>query len=111
MKAMTETRTQPNKVAYSRYGKLHVGVCHLETGACFICGKTCYMIRDFPLIKTDMTVKPSDGKSRPKIQGSVFAVTEKDAEVSNTVVIGILCLFSHDVRILIDLRSTLLYVY
>lgn len=37
---------------------------------------------------------------------AIFASTEKDAEVSNTVVTGILYLFSHDVRALVDPGST-----
>lgn len=103
---MTETRTQLNMVTCARCGKFHVGVCHFETGACFRCGKTGHVIKDYPLMKTNLIAKPTNGKPRPKIQERVYAVTKKDVESSNTMMTGILHLFSHDVMVLIDHGST-----
>lgn len=31
-------------------GKRHKRVCHMISGACFRCGKTCHIIKDFPLV-------------------------------------------------------------
>lgn len=64
------------------------------------------MIKDYSIKKNDQMAKPIDGKPRPKIQGCVCAITEKDAEASNTMVTSIICLFSHDARVLIDPGST-----
>lgn len=51
------------------------------------------------------------GKPRPKIQGCVYVVIEKDVKASNTVVKSIICLFSHDARVIIDLEPTKSFVY
>lgn len=51
------------------------------------------MMRDYPLMKSDLMAKPTDGKPRPKIQVRVYAVIEKDVEASNTVVIGTIIYF------------------
>lgn len=100
------TGTQQNRVACPCCGKTHVGVCYLESGACFRCKKVGHVIRDCPTMKMEQAIKPIDGKPRLKIQGQVFVVTKKEAEASNTVVTGTLHLFSHDVKVLVDPGST-----
>lgn len=61
--------TQLNRVACPRCGKTHVGVCYLESGACFKCGKVGHVIRDYPTMKTEQVAKLTDGKPSLKIQG------------------------------------------
>lgn len=76
----------------------------METGAYFQCRKTSHITKDCPLMKMDQGDKVSD-KLKPKVRGCVFALTEKDVEASNTVVTGIILLFDHEIRVLIDLGS------
>lgn len=52
-KVVTETRTPLNRVGCPHYRKAHVGVCHLQTGACFRCKKVGHMIRDWPMMKNE----------------------------------------------------------
>lgn len=68
-------------------------------------------IKDYPSIKNDQMAKPTNGKPRPKIQGCVFTMIEKDAEASNTVVTCIIHLFSHNARVLTDPGSTHSFVF
>lgn len=58
------------------------------------------------MMKNEQVAKPTDGKLRPKMQGRVFVVTKKNAKASNTMVIGIIHLFSHNAKVLINPRST-----
>lgn len=50
-------------------------------------------------MKNDHTAKPIDGKPR------LYVITEKDAEASNTIVIGTIHLFYHNAKVLIDFGS------
>lgn len=102
----TEIKPQPTREACSRCGKMQLGMCYLETGACFKCGKTSHCIRDYPKQKSEVGTKAGDGKLRPKILGRVFALTEQDVETTHTVVTGIIQFLDHDARVLIDLGST-----
>ncbi|KAH9722972.1 Endonuclease [Citrus sinensis] len=80
----------------------HPGECHWKTGACFACGESGHRIMDCPKRRSETTNTPTNEgqRKKPKVQGLVFALTEKDAEVSNDVVSGTLSLFSKEAKVL-----------
>ena len=92
---------------HSECRKQHGGtVCYKESGACFNCGELGNFVRDCLLAKNFQALKPDGGKPRPKTQGRVFAMTNKDAQASPEVVTGIIQFHSQPIRVLIDLGAT-----
>ncbi|XP_024047903.1 uncharacterized protein LOC112101454 [Citrus clementina] len=86
----------------------HPGECHWKTGACFACGESGHRIMDCPKRRSETTnTQTNEGqRKKPRVQGRVFALTEKDAEVSNDVVSGTLSLFSREAKVLFDPGAT-----
>ncbi|KAH9658001.1 hypothetical protein KPL70_023315 [Citrus sinensis] len=63
---------------------------------------------DCPKRRSETTNTPTNEgqRKKPRVQGRVFALTEKDAEVSNDVVSGTLSLFSREAKVLFDPGAT-----
>ena len=54
--------------------------------------------------------QPGKNDQRRKAQGRVFALTPQDVQVSDTVVTGVLPLFSNFAKTLFDSRSTHFFI-
>ena len=93
-----------NKVTpCSKCGKQHGGImCYKEISAYFNCGECGHFVRDCPQTKNSQALKPYGGKPKPRTQGRVFSMTNKDTQASLEVVIGITQLHSQPIRVLID---------
>ena len=92
-------------------GKKHGGrPCYRETGACFGCGKQGHMVRDCPESRKLVFAKPKeenkDDRQKPRAQGRVFAMTNRDAQATSDVVTGTLRIHTLFARALIDPGST-----
>ena len=61
-------------------------MCYKEIGAHFNCGKRGHFVRDCPRTKDSQAQKPDDGNPRPRTQGRVLPMTNKDAQASPNVV-------------------------
>ena len=77
----------------------------------FNCGERGHFVRDFPRTKNSKAQKPDDGKPRPRTQGRVFSMTNKDAQGSPKVVTGIIQFHSLPIRVLIDPGATHSFIY
>ncbi|KAH9671101.1 hypothetical protein KPL70_017221 [Citrus sinensis] len=88
--------------------KRHPGECHWKTGACFACGETGHRIMDCPKRRSEIANTQTNEwqRKKPKVQGRVFTLTDKDVEVSNDVVSGTLSLFSREAKVLFDHGAT-----
>ena len=68
--------------------------CYRETRACFGCGKQGHMVRDCPESRKFVFGKPKeenkDDRQKPRAQGRVFAMTNRDAQATSDVVTGTL---------------------
>ena len=77
--------------------------CFFEGNACYNCGKTSP--------QQNSMAKPGKSDQRRKAQGRVFALTPQDVQASDTVVTGILPLFSNFAKTLFDSRSTHYFIF
>ena len=84
-------------------------MCYKEIGACFNCGELGHFVRDCPLTKDSQAQKLDDGKLRPRTQGRVFSMTNKDAQASLEVVTYIIQFHSQPIRALIDPGAILFF--
>ena len=92
-------------------GKKHGGrPCYRETGACFGCGKQGHMVRDCSESRKFVFGKPREenkyDRQKPRAQGRVFAMTNRDAQATSDVVTGTLRIHTLFARALIDPGST-----
>ena len=74
--------------------------------ACFNCGECGHFVRDCPQTKNSHAQKPDRGKPKPRTQGRVFSMTNKDTQASPEVVTSIIQFHSQPIRVLIDLGAT-----
>ena len=74
--------------------------------ACFNYGECDHFVRDCPQTKNSQAKKPDGGKPKPRTQGRVFAMTNKDTLDSPEVVTSIIQFHSQPIRVLIDPRVT-----
>ena len=86
-------------------------MCYKESGACLNCGEHGHFVRDCQLTKNFQALKLAGGKPRPKTQGRVFAMTNKDAQASPEVVTCIIQFQSQPIRVLIDPGATHSFIY
>lgn len=89
-----------------RCRKRHGGTCYWNTGACFGYGQIIPLFCGCPTKKDTPAAKPIDDQQCPKVKAYVYAITERDAEVSKAIISSIISLFAHTARVLIDLEST-----
>ncbi|GKB36098.1 putative reverse transcriptase domain-containing protein [Tanacetum coccineum] len=76
-------------------GKLYPGkACHRDTGACFSCGSTGHMARDF--LKNGGNSGNGNNK-QPATNGRVFALTSDQAAKVSGTILEILSMYDHDV--------------
>ncbi|XP_075633934.1 uncharacterized protein LOC142606477 [Castanea sativa] len=80
--------------------------CFFEGKACYNCGKTGHLARSYTSPQQNSMAQPRKDDQRRKAQGRVFALTPQDVQASDTVVAGILPLFSNFAKTLFDSRST-----
>ena len=93
-----------------------------KSGACFICGRqghkatNCFQANQKPPT-TQNTYPVATGRAttmgpvrvgnqKPRTQGSVYALTQKEAQTSNTVVTGIIPIFSVFAYTLFDIGAS-----
>ncbi|XP_028106840.1 uncharacterized protein LOC114305905 [Camellia sinensis] len=100
------TSTQDSALVCSECGRRHCGVCHRLSGACFRCGKTGHLIRDYPqgnrknnnkavtssvgsapMSNTKSIAKPANNKDTAR-QGRIFALVPGDVQNAATMVTG-----------------------
>ncbi|GKC14988.1 putative reverse transcriptase domain-containing protein [Tanacetum coccineum] len=88
------------------YGKLHPGkACHRITGACFTCGSTGHMARDYP--KNGGNGGRGNGNdNQPAAKGRVFSSTKDQTANSSGTVSGTLFLNGRAVFVLFDTCAT-----
>ena len=92
-------------------GKKHGGrPYYRETEAWFGCGKQGHMVRDCPESRKFVFGKPKEknkeDRQKPRAQGQVFAMTNRDAQATFDVVKSALWIHTLFARALIDLGST-----
>ncbi|KAH9665582.1 Endonuclease [Citrus sinensis] len=107
-KGVPDDTAQRNYPICRHCERRHPGECHWKTRACFACGESGHRIMDCPKRRSETTnTLTNEGqKKKLRVQGRVFALTEKDAEVSNDVVSGTLSLFSREAKVLFYLGAT-----
>ncbi|KAH9763231.1 Endonuclease [Citrus sinensis] len=107
-KGIPDDTAQRNYPICRHCERRHPGECHWKTGACFACGESGHRIMDCPKRRNETTNTPTNEgqRKKPRVQGRVFAPIEKDAEVSNDVVLGTLSLFSREAKVLFDPGAT-----
>ncbi|GMY21279.1 Transposon Ty3-G Gag-Pol polyprotein [Fagus crenata] len=71
---------------FSYCGKVHSGECRRANHTCFRCGKPGHFIQNCPVKPNDVNLASGSGQKRPKAQGRVFALTEREAEASPEVI-------------------------
>uniref|UniRef100_A0A7N2MWN1 RNA-directed DNA polymerase n=1 Tax=Quercus lobata TaxID=97700 RepID=A0A7N2MWN1_QUELO len=81
-------------------------LCFFEGKACYNCGKTGHLARSCTSPQQNSMAQPGKNDQRRKAQGRVFALTPQDVQASDTVVTGILPLFSNFAKTLFDSGST-----
>ena len=86
-------------------------MCYKEIGAGFNCGERGHFVRDCPQTKNSQAQKPDGGKPKPRTQGRVFSMINKDARASLEVVTGIIQFHSQPIRVLINPRATHSFIY
>ena len=74
------------RTAYPKYGKDHHGECRQGTNICFRCGKPGHIVRDCKVGQGFLNKNNHDGPK--KAQARVYALTQKEADHSPSVVIG-----------------------
>ena len=86
-------------------------MCYEEIGAYFNYGELGHFVQDCPRTKDSQAQKPDDGKLKPRTQGRVFFMTNKDAQASLEVVTYIIQFYSQLIRELIDPGATHLFYF
>ncbi|GJZ78187.1 retrotransposon protein, putative, ty3-gypsy subclass, partial [Tanacetum coccineum] len=87
-------------------GKLHPGkACHRVTGACFTCGSTGHMARDFPK-NGGNSGKGNRNNNKPAAKRRVFSLTKDQTVNSSGTVSGTLFLNGRAVFVLFDTGAT-----
>nr|XP_017217284.1 PREDICTED: uncharacterized protein LOC108194857 [Daucus carota subsp. sativus] len=82
-------------------GKRHFGVCKAAIRKCYKCGKEDHLIKDCPMWKNEQK------KEEPsKTNARIFAITQADADASNTVVSGNITIDGIPTYALIDSGAT-----
>ncbi|XP_030442425.2 uncharacterized protein LOC115664665 [Syzygium oleosum] len=96
--------------------------CPIRTGACFGCGQQGHMVRDCPYKRQG--IQPQQGPARlsngvqsrnntgdrPSAQGRVYALTQEDAENSDTIITGTVSLDNRTAYALFNTGATYSFV-
>ena len=80
--------------------------CFFEGKACYNCGKTGHLARSYTSLQQNSMAQPGKNDQRRKAQGRVFVLTPQEVQALDTMVTGILPLFSNFAKTLFDSRST-----
>ena len=54
-------------------------MCYKKIGPCFNCGERGHFVQDCPRTKNSQAQKLDNGKPKPRTEGIVFTMTNKDA--------------------------------
>nr|GEY61618.1 hypothetical protein [Tanacetum cinerariifolium] len=88
------------------YGKLHPGrACHRITSACFSCGLTGHMAKDFPK-KGGSGSKGNRKDKKLSMKGKVFSLTRDQEANSSGTILGTLLMNDHAMFVLFDTGAT-----
>ncbi|WOH01704.1 hypothetical protein DCAR_0521089 [Daucus carota subsp. sativus] len=102
-----QTGQNGGRSACAHCGKMHSGVCHWISRACFNCGRQGHTIKDCKApLKKSGDQNNNNGKNEQKNSGRVFSLTAKDAANSSGTITGTLSIGNCDATVLFDTGAT-----